>query len=92
MRRRLLKIWVKRLSNTASLQSKVVAALLQVVPKHALLWHDEDTTPFECDGLTAYRQRPMVVALPETYEQVQAILKPATPWVYLSWRVVREQA
>lgn len=57
------------------MQSKVVAALLQVVPKHALLWHNEDTTPFECDGLTAYRQRPMVVALPETYEQVQGILK-----------------
>jgi glycolate oxidase len=57
------------------LQSKVVAALLQVVPKHALLWHNEDTTPFECDGLTAYRQRPMVVALPETYEQIQGILK-----------------
>ncbi|MEQ1534831.1 MAG: FAD-linked oxidase C-terminal domain-containing protein [Burkholderiaceae bacterium] len=61
--------------NSSSLQSKVVAALLQVVPKHALLWHDEDTTPFECDGLTAYRQLPMVVALPETYEQVQGILK-----------------
>ena len=61
--------------NSSSLQSKVVAALLQVVPKHALLWHNEDTTPFECDGLTAYRQRPMVVALPETYEQVQGILK-----------------
>jgi glycolate oxidase len=45
------------------------------VPKHALLWHNEDTTPFECDGLTAYRQRPMVVALPETYEQIQGILK-----------------
>ncbi|MEN9670204.1 MAG: hypothetical protein RL018_481 [Pseudomonadota bacterium] len=64
-----------QLNSTVSLQSKVVAALLQVVPKHALLWHDEDTTPFECDGLTAYRQRPMVVALPETYAQVQAILK-----------------
>jgi glycolate oxidase len=78
MRRRLLKTWVKRLSNSLqskSLQSKVVAALLQVVPKHALLWHDEDTTPFECDGLTAYRQRPMVVALPETYEHVRGILK-----------------
>jgi glycolate oxidase len=61
--------------NSLSLQSKVVAALLQVVPKHALLWHNEDTTPFECDGLTAYRQRPMVVALPETYAQVQGILK-----------------
>ncbi len=74
MRRRSLKTWVKRL-NSSSLQSKVVAALLQVVPKHALLWHNEDTTPFECDGLTAYRQRPMVVALPETYAQVQGILK-----------------
>ncbi|MEY4584414.1 MAG: hypothetical protein RJB10_911, partial [Pseudomonadota bacterium] len=74
MRKRSLKTWVKRL-NSSSLQSKVVAALLQVVPKHALLWHNEDTTPFECDGLTAYRQRPMVVALPETYAQVQGILK-----------------
>jgi glycolate oxidase len=64
-----------QLDNPVSLQSKVVAALLQVVPKHALLWHAEETTPFECDGLTAYRQRPMVVALPETYEQVQGILK-----------------
>ena len=63
------------MNSSSSLQSKVVAALLLVVPKHALLWHDEDTTPFECDGLTAYRQRPMVVALPETYEQVQGILK-----------------
>ena len=64
-----------QLNSHASLQAKVVAALLQVVPKHALLWHNEDTTPFECDGLTAYRQRPMVVALPKTYEQVQGILK-----------------
>jgi glycolate oxidase len=64
-----------QLNSIPSLQAKVVAALLLVVPKHALLWHDEDTTPFECDGLTAYRQRPMVVALPETYEQVQGILK-----------------
>ncbi len=64
-----------KLNSQASLQAKVVAALLLVVPKHTLLWHDEDTTPFECDGLTAYRQRPMVVALPETYEQVQGILK-----------------
>ncbi|MEY4912095.1 MAG: hypothetical protein RL761_1758, partial [Pseudomonadota bacterium] len=63
MRKRLWKTWEKLLNST-SLQSKVVAALLQVMPKHALLWHDEDTTPFECDGLTAYRQRPMVVALP----------------------------
>jgi glycolate oxidase len=53
----------------------VVAALQKVLPSHALLWHQEDTTPYECDGLTAYRQRPMAVALPETEEQVQAVLK-----------------
>jgi glycolate oxidase len=35
----------------------------------------EDTTPYECDGLAAYRQRPMAVALPENEGQVIAILK-----------------
>ena len=59
----------------ASRQAQVVAALKQVLPAHALLWHTEDTTAYECDGLTAYRQRPLVVALPETDAQVQALLK-----------------
>jgi glycolate oxidase len=40
-----------------------------------VLFEEEDTRPYECDGLTAYRQLPMVVALPETEEQVQRILK-----------------
>ncbi|MBK9235393.1 MAG: FAD-binding protein [Rhodoferax sp.] len=56
-------------------QAQVVQALQEVLPAHALLWHREDTTPYECDGLTAYRERPLVVALPETYEQVQAVLR-----------------
>ena len=56
-------------------QAQVVGALRAALPAHALLWNSEDTTPYECDGLTAYRQRPLVVALPETYEQVQAVLK-----------------
>ena len=55
-------------------QTEVVQALGGVVPAHALLWHSEDTTPYECDGLTAYRQRPLVVCLPETYAEVQAVL------------------
>ena len=59
----------------AALQAQVVAALKQVLPAHALLWHTEDTTAYECDGLTADRQRPLVVALPETDAQVQAVLK-----------------
>ena len=39
-----------------------------------MLWEEEDTRPYECDGLTAYRQLPMVVALPESEEQVPRIL------------------
>ncbi|MDO8450458.1 MAG: FAD-linked oxidase C-terminal domain-containing protein [Rhodoferax sp.] len=56
-------------------QAQVVRGLQACLPSHALLWHKEDTTPYECDGLTAYRQRPLVVALPETEEQVQAVLR-----------------
>ena len=59
----------------AERQALVVRSLQAVVPKHALLWNNEDTTPYECDGLTAYRQRPLVVVLPETYAQVQAVLQ-----------------
>ena len=56
-------------------QAQVVQALEAALPAHALLWNKEDTTPYECDGLTAYRQRPLVVALPETETQVQAVLR-----------------
>jgi glycolate oxidase len=56
-------------------QTQVVQGLLAHLPQHALLWNTEDTTPYECDGLTAYRQRPLVVALPENEMQVAAVLK-----------------
>ncbi|MEO6917925.1 MAG: FAD-linked oxidase C-terminal domain-containing protein [Collimonas sp.] len=56
-------------------QQQVVAALRSLLPPQALLFNDEDTRPYECDGLAAYRQSPMVVALPENEAQVVAILK-----------------
>jgi glycolate oxidase len=59
----------------ADRQAQVVQALRAVLPAHALLYTLEDTVPYECDGLTAYRERPLVVALPETESQVQAVLK-----------------
>ena len=59
----------------AERQRVVVAALASVLPPHALLWHSEDTVPYECDGLTAYRERPLVVALPETQAQVAGVLR-----------------
>ncbi len=54
-------------------QTEVVQALSQHLPGHTSLWQSEETTPNQCDGLTAYpAQRPLVVALPETYAQVKA--------------------
>lgn len=55
-------------------QQSVVKALRAVLPPHCILFHEEDTRPYECDGLTAYRQLPMVVCLPENEEQIIAIL------------------
>ncbi|TXI19433.1 MAG: FAD-binding protein, partial [Ottowia sp.] len=57
------------------LQAQVVAALQRVLPPESLLWTPEQTTPYECDGLTAYRQRPLAVALPASYEQIQQVLR-----------------
>mgnify|MGYP000034048358 CR=1 FL=1 len=59
----------------AALQRRVVQALASVLPADALLHTPEDTIPYECDGLTAYRERPLAVALPETEAQVQAVLR-----------------
>ncbi|MEI6029199.1 MAG: FAD-linked oxidase C-terminal domain-containing protein [Betaproteobacteria bacterium] len=59
----------------AARQREIVSALAPLVPAHALLWQAEDTVPYECDGLTAYRQQPLVVVLPETEGQVAAVLK-----------------
>src|SRR5882724_9320348 len=56
-------------------QKEVARALRAFLPERAVLFEEEDTRPYECDGLTAYRQLPMVVALPETEAQVQRILR-----------------
>ncbi|MDO5288257.1 MAG: FAD-linked oxidase C-terminal domain-containing protein [Pseudomonadota bacterium] len=57
------------------LQAEVVQALSAILPPESLLWQPERTTPYECDGLSAYRQRPLAVALPSSYEQIQEVLR-----------------
>jgi glycolate oxidase len=56
-------------------RKEVVRALQSLLPREAVLYDPEDTRPYECDGLSAYRQTPWVVALPETVAQVQTILR-----------------
>jgi glycolate oxidase len=53
---------------------QVASALRAVLPERCVLHDPEDTRPYECDGLAAYRQLPMIVTLPDTEEQVLAIL------------------
>lgn len=45
--------------------------LSQAFPKKIVLLGDEMTRPFECDGLSVYRQKPLAVVLPETIEQLK---------------------
>ena len=56
-------------------QAQVVRGLEACLPAHTILWNREDVVPYECDGLTAYRERPLAVVLPETEAQIQAVLR-----------------
>ena len=53
----------------------LAARLKLILPAHCLLLDEEDLRPYECDGLTAYRELPMAVCLPETEGQVVDILR-----------------
>jgi glycolate oxidase len=56
-------------------KTELVKQLQHILPAAAVLHQSEDLRPYECDGLSAYRELPLIVVLPETIEQVQAILR-----------------
>src|SRR5271170_101003 len=56
-------------------QADVAAALAEVLPRRAILFRHEDTAPYECDALTAYRTSPLLVVLPDTEAEVAEVLK-----------------
>src|SRR6266704_2999965 len=55
-------------------QTEVAGRLRRLLPADAVLHAEEDTRSYECDGLTAYRQLPMVVALPSNEDEVRQVL------------------
>src|SRR6202165_4940406 len=55
-------------------RAEIVAALKRIVPGEGVIASEQAMRPYESDGLTAYRQLPMVVVLPETTEQVAGVL------------------
>jgi glycolate oxidase len=56
-------------------RDEIVAALRQIVPGEGVISSTLEMMPYESDALTAYRQPPMVVVLPDTTEQVSQVLK-----------------
>jgi glycolate oxidase len=55
-------------------RARIVAALRGIVPGEGVIAAEREMSVFESDGLTAYRQMPMVVVLPETTQQVSQVL------------------
>lgn len=53
----------------------VIAALEKILPEEGLVVHEAGRRAYECDGLAAYKQLPLLVAIPETVEQIQGVLK-----------------
>ncbi|MBI1394834.1 MAG: FAD-binding protein [Betaproteobacteria bacterium] len=56
-------------------RDEVIRRLGQVLPPANLLHSREDTKPYECDGLPAFRNVPLAVALPENEDQVRAVMR-----------------
>ena len=56
-------------------RSEIAAGLRKLVPSHCVIDSESSMKAYDSDGLSAYRQMPLVVVLPETTEQVAAILK-----------------
>jgi glycolate oxidase len=53
----------------------VAAALRKLLPADCVLSRDEELRPYECDGLSVFRQQPMLVVLPRTEDELRAVLR-----------------
>ena len=61
--------------DTLAKRDRIIAAMREIVSGEGVIADEDALRPWECDGLTAYRQLPMLVVLPETVEQVSAVLR-----------------
>jgi len=60
---------------TMNNRDKIIADLKAICPGEAVISHDSEMSAYESDGLTAYRQMPLVIVLPETVDQVSQVLR-----------------
>jgi len=62
-------------ADVLSRREQIVRDLSRIVPGEGIIADLDALKAYESDGLTAYRQPPMIVALPETTAQVAEILR-----------------
>lgn len=81
-------MFLKNLFNQQSTDNQwqpIIKALEKVVGKDGVVQRKDELLTYECDGLASYRQRPPVVVLPRTTEQVAGVVKLCDdynlPWV-----------
>jgi len=53
----------------------IISQLIRALPKNSVISGEENTRPFECDGLSVYKQKPLAVALPSTVDQIKKVLE-----------------
>ncbi len=63
------------MSRSKPASDPLIAQLRSILPASCIVADPVSMKPYECDGLSAYRQMPRVVVLPESVEQVQAVMK-----------------
>jgi glycolate oxidase len=61
--------------STAPNWKPIIAQLTEIIGKKSIIQRREELITYECDGLTSYRERPALVILPKTTEQVAAAVK-----------------
>ena len=53
----------------------IISQLIRALPKNSVISEEENTRPFECDGLSVYKQKPLAVALPSNVDQIKKVLE-----------------
>ena len=55
-------------------KAEVVSDLKKIIKAENILYHEDETRPFETDALSAYKQKPLIVVFPENAKEVSKIL------------------
>ena len=58
-----------------SSKDKIISDLSEILNNDNILSDEDEIRPYETDALAAYKQKPLIVVLPENVEQVSKILK-----------------